>query len=265
MNPILRTRGTIIAYAGLVFVLSTTYGLLTGIGTGMDAGATAFDIFVYGLVTGLYGIAVWNLLNYAVPLRNGLLNPLWAIATGLISTVFIVGMECLAMWAYMGDGFLQFVPTIPVRILVTALVYVIFMLFYTGNMKSEENQAAVAAVIGRMPKPSATDTIERITLRAGGKIKVIGLAEIEYLQAEGDYVAIVTHDGRWLKEQTMKYFEEHLPQDGFIRIHRSYIVGLSKIVRIERYGNLYQVALRGGEKIRVSANGYKLLKEHLNL
>lgn len=230
----------------------------------MDAACTALNILAYWAAWGFYGIALWGLLDYAVPRRNGLPDPLWTIFVGIVSIVFVTGVECAAVWACLGDGFEGFAPTIPTRVFVTALVFVAFMQFYKGYAAV---RAAEAAGSPPVPAEKAADReiMERITLRVGGKIKIVEVAEIEYLQAEGDYVAVVTAQGRWLKEQTMKYFEEHLPESGFVRVHRSYIVGVSMIARIERYGNLYQIVLRSGDKIKVSANGYKLLKERMNI
>ncbi|NLE05721.1 MAG: LytTR family transcriptional regulator, partial [Crenarchaeota archaeon] len=97
------------------------------------------------------------------------------------------------------------------------------------------------------------------------KIKIIPLQDILYLQAEGDYVAIITGEGKCLKEQTMKYFEENLPKDRFIRIHRSYIVAVNAITRIEKDKQQQQVMLINKERIKISSTGYRILKERLGL
>lgn len=107
--------------------------------------------------------------------------------------------------------------------------------------------------------------IERISIRNGQKIKIIPLQDILYLQAEGDYVAIITGEGKCLKEQTMKYFEENLPKDRFIRIHRSYIVAVNAITRIEKDKQQQQVMLINKERIKISSTGYRILKERLGL
>jgi two-component system LytT family response regulator len=63
----------------------------------------------------------------------------------------------------------------------------------------------------------------------------------------------------------MKYYEENLPYNDFVRIHRSYIVSVRDINRIEPYGKDNHVAvLKSGEKLPVSRTGYKLLKDGLN-
>jgi DNA-binding LytR/AlgR family response regulator len=72
---------------------------------------------------------------------------------------------------------------------------------------------------------------------------------------------IISSNGKYLKEQTMKYFESHLPKSLFIRVHRSYIVNIEYISAIESYGKQnQQVLLKNGEWLKVSLAGYKALK-----
>ncbi len=87
-----------------------------------------------------------------------------------------------------------------------------------------------------------------------------------YFQAEGDYVRIITDSGKYLKEETMKYFQIHLSEKQFVRVHRSYLVNISKILRIELYEKQYQqLTLNNGDKLIISASGYKKLREILHL
>lgn len=107
--------------------------------------------------------------------------------------------------------------------------------------------------------------INRIVVKKGNTIKVIPLSDIKYLEAEGDYVMVHYSDGKALKQQTMKYFEENLPSS-FVRIHRAYIVNIDLVIGIEPYGKDVHVAiLSTGEKLQVSKNGYKNIKERLRL
>lgn len=70
--------------------------------------------------------------------------------------------------------------------------------------------------------------------------------------------------GNHLKEKTMRYFEEHLPADTFIRIHRSYIINISQIAAIEPYTkDTHIVILKCGAKLRASSDGYKKLRAFL--
>ena len=87
-----------------------------------------------------------------------------------------------------------------------------------------------------------------------------------YIQACGDYVMLITPTGEYLKEQTMKYFETHLSPDTFVRVHRSTIVNVTQISRVELFGKeTYQLLLKNGVKLRVSLSGYRLLKERLGI
>jgi len=117
------------------------------------------------------------------------------------------------------------------------------------------------------PKKVADDELlERIAVKSGTKIHVVLVPEILYLQADGDYVQIFTTQGKYLKEQTMKYFEEHLPENQFVRVHRSVIVNVEMISRIELYEKQSQLlSLKNGQQIKTSAAGYKALRAVLNL
>lgn len=68
------------------------------------------------------------------------------------------------------------------------------------------------------------ESIDRITIKDGSRIHIIKVEDLLYIQACGDYATLVTSDGEYIKEQTMKNFETHLPADNFVRIHRSSIV-----------------------------------------
>jgi two-component system LytT family response regulator len=107
--------------------------------------------------------------------------------------------------------------------------------------------------------------LTRIVFRKGAGIKIIPLNNISYLAAEDDYVMIYYNEGKALKPKTMKYYEEHLPPSLFLRIHRSFIVNVEHITRLEPYSkDNYVAILKTGEKIPVSRAGYKLLREKLS-
>lgn len=109
------------------------------------------------------------------------------------------------------------------------------------------------------------EILNRVVVKTGSKIKVIPIEEIKYFEANDDYVMIYTIDGRYLKQATMKYFEQNLPEDKFVRIHRSYIVNIQKIVQLELYEKeSYMVVLNDQTKLKTSKSGYKNIKERLN-
>ncbi len=104
--------------------------------------------------------------------------------------------------------------------------------------------------------------VGRVVTRLGSKITVIPVEKIWYIESADDYVMITSELGRHLKEKTMKYFEENLPENDFIRIHRSYIINLSQIASVELYEKeTHLVVMKNGAKLRASTEGYKRLRE----
>jgi two-component system LytT family response regulator len=107
---------------------------------------------------------------------------------------------------------------------------------------------------------------ERIVVKTAGKIKIIPIPEIQYLEAADDYVKIQTAEGSFLKNKTMGHFENTLPASQFVRTHRSYIVNIQEITRIDPYEKENHLAiLRSGARIPVSKSGYGKLKMVLGI
>ena len=105
---------------------------------------------------------------------------------------------------------------------------------------------------------------ERIVVKSGSTVIIIPTTEIRYLEAADDFVKIHTAKGVWLKNRTMAHFEQTLDPNQFLRTHRSYIVNLSAITRLEPYEkDGYVIILKTGEKVPVSKNGLSKLKEVL--
>lgn len=107
---------------------------------------------------------------------------------------------------------------------------------------------------------------ERVVVKINGKIKIIPVEDIEYIEAADDYARIYTKDGNFLKNKTMSFFEGSLPPSDFVRVHRSYILHVRQVTRIEPYEKDQQIAiLRGGAKIPISKSGYARLRQVLGL
>lgn len=110
------------------------------------------------------------------------------------------------------------------------------------------------------------EPLNRIVVKTGKAIQVVPIEQIEMIEASDDYVSIYTNQERFVKKQTMKYFEERLNPNTFIRTHRSYIVNITQIASIELYEkDSYIGILRNGNKVKISASGYKELKEKLGI
>ena len=107
---------------------------------------------------------------------------------------------------------------------------------------------------------------ERIVVKTGGKIKIINVQNIQYLEAADDYVKIHTAEGVFLKNKTLSFYEQSLPADSFIRTHRSFLLNIQEITRIDPYEKDSHLAiLRTGSKVPVSKNGYIKLKSALGI
>lgn len=107
---------------------------------------------------------------------------------------------------------------------------------------------------------------QRIVIKDGSKIKIIPVQEVNYLEAADDFVKVHTKDGYFLKNKTMGHFEKVLDSAQFVRSHRSFIVNVQQITRIDPYEKDNHVAvLRTGTKVPVSRSGYPKLKSILGL
>lgn len=107
---------------------------------------------------------------------------------------------------------------------------------------------------------------DRIVVKTGNKVKIIPMHEIHYIEADDDYVKIVTGEGSFLKNRTMQFYEKTLDPKFFVRVHRSYILHVNQITRIDPYQKETHLAvLRDGKQIPVSKSGYSRLREILGL
>lgn len=126
---------------------------------------------------------------------------------------------------------------------------------------SKTNLGALLNATGRTPAEQ-----QRVVVRLSGKISIIPVNDIHFLEAADDYVKIHTRAGSFLKNKTMSHFESVLDKDQFVRTHRSYMVNISEITRIDPYEKENHLAiLRSGARVPVSKTGYLKLKSVLGL
>ena len=106
---------------------------------------------------------------------------------------------------------------------------------------------------------------ERLVVKDGTKVTLIPVAKLDYAEAQDDYVALATQGKKHLKQQTIAGLEAGLNPDSYVRIHRSYIVNLERVVRIEPYGKDSRLAiLTDGTRLPVRRAGYARLKALLD-
>jgi two-component system, LytTR family, response regulator len=106
-----------------------------------------------------------------------------------------------------------------------------------------------------------TSPLERILVKEGSKVYVIPVDKIDYIEAQDDYVAIKSDGKTHLKQERMAELEKELDTSQFVRVHRSYILNLERIARIELYAKDSRMAiLKDGTKLLISRAGYDKLK-----
>lgn len=102
--------------------------------------------------------------------------------------------------------------------------------------------------------------LERIVVRDGTRVDIIPMAKFDYAEAQDDYVAIASGGRKHLKQQTIASLEAALDPARFVRIHRSYIVNLERVAKVEPYGKDSRlVVLHDGARLPVSRAGYARL------
>lgn len=106
---------------------------------------------------------------------------------------------------------------------------------------------------------------ERIVVRDGTRVNIIPVAKLDYAEAQDDYVGLCSEGKTHLKQQTISSLETALDPAQFVRIHRSYIVNLEKVTKIELYGkDSHLVILANGARLPVSRTGYARLRSLLD-
>lgn len=244
------------------------------------------DSLLHSLGCGLLAFPLLNVVRYsrlqALPPALRFINygAYVAVATGVSAggayfiEILIAGTDTAG----------RYLPLIPLRALLNAGIFTVILICVKKlrpaesdedeNSLSEYSQDSAGAlppvelpdVDFQAPSVSTITYTTRIALRTGSKIHVVSIDEVLYLQADGDYVQVVTPQGRFLKEQTLKSFVEQLPPERFVRVHRSVLVNIEAISRIERYEkNSQQLRLKNGDTVKVSQQGYKLLRQQLGL
>jgi two-component system, LytTR family, response regulator len=109
-----------------------------------------------------------------------------------------------------------------------------------------------------------TSPLERILVKDGSKVHVIPVDRIDYIKAQDDYVAIKSDGKTHLKQERMAALEKELDTTKFVRVHRSFILNIERIARIELYAKDSRMAiLKDGTKLFISRAGYDKLKTML--
>ena len=231
-----------------------------------------YDSLVCNTLQAACILGLWHPVRYFGNVKNILLFLLFHFTLFLISSILWTGSGySIIQYIILPDNALYtpyFINILPVRIAAGLFLYIIFVLTYylllsrdeikTQKQKIEERLAVIA--------PVPVEKLTRIIVKKNLEFHCINVNQIRYIEANGDYVMIYTDSSKYLKDQTMKYWETHLPDDYFVRIHRSFIVNIEVIAKIELYEKeIYKVHLKNGDVLKASSAGYKLLKQKMRL
>lgn len=269
------THWWVIALAVLLFALVQSFVLLPLVPLPWQV--LWFDSLIHSVLLVLIGFPFIQVTVYGN--LHSIAQPVRVMVYFLLVCFYVALSTAVLFWIekYLFNPAYQtlLLHALPLRMFIALLLLCVTYLFkrkqlnvhYHETDDEIEDKSTPTDVL--QPSPPTIEKIsylEHIAVKSGQKIHVLTLDEILYFLAEGDYVQVVTTRGKYLKEQTMKYFETHLPESQFIRVHRSCIVNATAISRIELYGKQAPiVVLNNGHPIKTSQNGYKNLRKTLNV
>jgi two-component system LytT family response regulator len=128
-----------------------------------------------------------------------------------------------------------------------------------ARKKIDRGEPTATAALAADARPPGTRP-DRILIRDGGDVHVVPMARIDYVEAQDDYVCFRAEGKRYLKQQTLADVETVLDAARFVRIHRSYILNVDRLAKLELYAkDSHAAILRDGTRLPVSRSGYARL------
>jgi len=129
-----------------------------------------------------------------------------------------------------------------------------------GGEAQARLRALTEALGGGRPPAAGDDTL---AVHGSGRIRLVRIADIDYVEAQGDYVAIHTAGRALMMRTTLADMEERLRSRGFLRIHRSQVVNKTRVVELKAMDNgEYDVILSDGSQLKLSRS-YRAALDHL--
>ena len=103
-----------------------------------------------------------------------------------------------------------------------------------------------------------------MVVRDGARVQIIPVEKLDAVEAQDDYVALKTEGKTFLKAQTLASLAAALDPKRFVRVHRSHLVRIDALARIEPFGSGSHIGiLHDGSRVPLSREGYARLKESL--
>ncbi len=132
--------------------------------------------------------------------------------------------------------------------------------------RASDRRGAAPPPVGALrasARPPGT-SVDRIVIRDGAEVHVLPVGKIDYAEAQDDYVAFRAGGRSYLKEQTLTDVEAALDPRRFVRVHRSYVLNIDRLAKVELYAKDSRVAiLTDGTKLPISRSGYQRLQRVL--
>lgn len=142
-----------------------------------------------------------------------------------------------------------------------------------GRVREAMSHATDSAMIQRVRQaaadlqvaasPSMASAVDRLPIKAGGRIIILRLAEVDWIEADGDYVSVHAGGKTWLMRETIAAAELKLALSGFVRIHRATLVNADRVKELRpRDKGEYTVVLSDGTELKLTRN-YRAAVERL--
>ncbi len=243
MFPNLKNFFTVALFTVSLFLLLSVYG-----STGVEVAAVCSVVFT---------AAVHTVLSLSRFIPDRPVMKFARLVFYLVGLCLVLAMV-LAVYTVTGNSLWNFAQDLLLYLMVGCVMW-----YVSINLAHEPTNAEDAGIEPDTFPEQCREIPDNITVRKRKNLHVIARADIIYIAAMGDYISIVTPEGRFVKEGTMAGMESGLGVE-FVRIHRSTIVNITRISAVELYGkHSHSVKLKTGELLRTSAAGYRLLRARL--
>lgn len=243
-SPLLKWSAAAFVY-WVLFMAVLTPGVLVGSGAEPDWGREALRLTVCGLL-GASVTPVLLMLGRRFPVEGGAMTvrnlAVQIAAVSVLSPVLIVVSCLLAAWLLQGKA----APTVE-EVTSQLAADTLLLIFCLGLF------LALIHVVGRRAPPASADDVGRLTIEERGRVVVIDLAEVAWIEAQGNYQALHGPGAPRLVRETSARLEERLPAGRFVRIHRRMLVAVDRIRAITPLANGdATVTLADGAALRMS-------------
>jgi two-component system LytT family response regulator len=130
-----------------------------------------------------------------------------------------------------------------------------------GERRRARAETARPGVVAAAARPPGRK-LERVLFREEGRVHVLPVGRVDFVEAQDDYLSFAAAGKRYRKQQTLAELETQLDASRFVRVHRSYLLNVERLARLDLYAKDSWIAvLTDGTKIPVSRSGHARLRE----